>query len=66
MILKEIFACQLNLIAQKKESEKHSADMKLKEIYDEWKIIAMICDRTCFFLYLSGFLGTGLLYLYFM
>ena len=65
LILKEILNCQLGLIDQKENTEKVDNSDKMDEIYDEWKIVAMIMDRFCFFLYLSAFIGTSVLFLYF-
>jgi len=50
------------------KNEKHSSgyhrEMTPAEIYDEWKILAMIVDRICFFFYLLALvLSSGLFFL---
>lgn len=62
-ILKEILECQRLLLSSSlaKKEDKH---LNITEIYDEWKILAMIVDRICFFLYLAAlFVSTGLFFL---
>lgn len=66
LILKEILNCQLGLIEQKECTEKEEKSNEMKEVQDEWKIVATIIDRLCFFLYLFVFIGTLLLFLYFI
>lgn len=66
LILKEILSCQTNLMERSHEKAKNKLDKKMQEIYDEWKIVAKIVDRACFFLYLSGFVATTVLYLLYM
>ena len=56
-ILKEILECQrLLLISNLKKEDRKERVMTANEIYDEWKILAMIVDRICFFIYLSALL----------
>ena len=54
-ILKEILECQRLLLAS--EYKDHCGKAKdtlisIEDIYDEWRILAMIVDRICFWLYL--------------
>lgn len=61
-ILKEILECQRLLLTANlvNKKEKH---ITLNEIYDEWKILAMIVDRICFFVYLTALLvGSGIFF----
>ena len=65
-ILKEILECQrllltANLTSSDNGHKSHGSNSKinrvnnsltLNDIYDEWKILAMIVDRICFFFYL--------------
>ncbi len=41
-----------------------TTELTMNQIYDEWKIIALIMDRTCFFLYLSFLVISSGLFLY--
>ena len=62
-ILKEILECQRLLLTANlvNKKEKH---ITLNEIYDEWKILAMIVDRICFFVYLTALLvSSGMFFL---
>jgi hypothetical protein len=53
-ILKEILECQRLLLNKNIEKTSSSSPntVSINEIYDEWKVLAMIVDRICFFLYL--------------
>ncbi|RNA21152.1 neuronal acetylcholine receptor subunit alpha-7 isoform X2 [Brachionus plicatilis] len=62
-ILKEILECQRLLLTANLASKKEKA-ITVNEIYDEWKILAMIVDRICFFVYLSALLMSSVLFLY--
>ena len=55
MILKELLGCQFNLIEKK-------VQMLKENIYDEWKLLAMIIDRLCFFIYLFALLMSSILF----
>lgn len=51
--------CTGNLVDSKKGD-----DLTLNEIYDEWKILAMIVDRICFFFYLLAMVfSSGIFFL---
>lgn len=62
ILLAEILECQRNLLlkTKKKNNKKlrfskdddNDVIMSLNEIYDEWKVLAMVVDRICFFIYL--------------
>ena len=52
-ILKEILECQRLLLTANLASKKET-QISINEIYDEWKILAMIVDRVCFFVYLTA------------
>lgn len=60
-ILKEILECQRLLLtanlANKKENQ-----ITANEIYDEWKVLAMIVDRICFFVYLAALVVSSVLF----
>lgn len=64
-ILKEILECQrLLLTANLKKDERKEKLISINEIYDEWKILAMIVDRICFFIYLAALiLSSGIFFL---
>ena len=62
-ILKEILECQRLLLTANLANKKEKA-ITVNEIYDEWKILAMIVDRICFFIYLSALLLSSVLFLY--
>lgn len=60
-ILSEIIECQQKLLVKsqnkdniQKENLKKSVKnpINFNEIYDEWKVLAMVVDRICFFTYL--------------
>lgn len=51
-ILKEILQSQINLIDMNEKRQLTRKEADLNEIYDEWKILAIITDRACFFFYL--------------
>ena len=62
-ILKEILECQ-RLLLSSSLTQKQGNQLTINEIYDEWKILAMIVDRICFFVYLAAlFVSTGLFFL---
>ncbi len=54
---------ELNFFRKIKQKKLCYKKLTLNQIYDEWKIIAMIMDRTCFFLYLSFLLVSSVLFL---
>lgn len=46
------------------ESNYKNDDLSITEIYDEWKILAMIVDRICFFIYLLALVfSSGIFFL---
>ncbi len=62
-ILKEILECQRLLLTANLSHNKEKK-ISINEIYDEWKILAMIVDRICFFVYLSALVvSSGLFFL---
>jgi hypothetical protein len=62
-ILKEILECQRLLITANL-SQKRENQITINEIYDEWKILAMVVDRICFFVYLTALVvSSGLFFL---
>jgi hypothetical protein len=66
-ILKEILECQkLLLQSNLKSGNKKGADcdnqLTVSEIYDEWKVLAMIVDRICFFIYLLALISSSALF----
>ena len=50
-ILKEILECQKLLLIKNMEYNSETK-ISINEIYDEWKVLAMVIDRICFFFYL--------------
>jgi hypothetical protein len=78
-ILKEILECQRLLLASNLRTANavdSSNQSKLAtnllerkepstaEIYDEWKVLAMIVDRICFFIYLAALLVSSAVFFY--
>ena len=62
-ILKEVLECQ-RLLLSSSLTTKEDKQMNINDVYDEWKILAMIVDRICFFVYLAAlFVSTGLFFL---
>ena len=62
-ILKEVLECQ-RLLLSSSLTTKEDKQININDVYDEWKILAMIVDRICFFLYLAAlFVSTGLFFL---
>jgi hypothetical protein len=77
-ILKEILECQRLLLTANLTSShynshhnhhhshggrhKNKHQITINEIYDEWKILAMIVDRICFFVYLSALVFSSVLF----
>lgn len=62
-ILKEILECQ-RLLLSANITNKKEKQLSINDIFDEWKILAMIVDRVCFFIYLSALvISTGLFFL---
>jgi hypothetical protein len=65
-ILKEILECQrLLLIANlnsKDSNEEKFTTISLTDIYNEWKILAMIIDRICFVFYLLTLIISTILF----
>jgi hypothetical protein len=53
-ILQEILECQRLLLSDKIKNPSDTEQITLNEIYDEWKVLAMVVDRICFFFYLSA------------
>ena len=60
VLLTEILECQRNLLVSNTKKQKprklgfnNDLLMTLNEIYDEWKVLAMVVDRICFFIYLT-------------
>lgn len=57
LLLAEIIECQQNLLLKANKTTSLVASEKsnitLNEIYDEWKVLAMVVDQICFFIYLS-------------
>lgn len=53
-ILKEVLECQRLLLTNTLGNEKQPQDLQVSQdaVYDEWKLLAMVVDRVCFFLYL--------------
>ena len=67
-ILKEILLSQINLIELNEKRMRTKENMDLIEIYDEWKLLAQIIDRFCFYMYLITLISSSLffyLYIYF-
>lgn len=60
-ILKEILECQ-RLLLTANLANKKDKQITVNEIYDEWKILAMIVDRICFFIYLSALIASSVLF----
>jgi len=60
-ILKEILECQRLLLTANVSKKKHM-DLSINEIYDEWKILAMVVDRLCFFVYLLALIISSTLF----
>ena len=74
LLLEEIIECESNLLAiahaSKNTSKKRNDDkqtqseLAIKKLYDEWKILAMVIDRLCFFVYFFCLvLSSGLFYI---
>ncbi len=63
LILKEILECQEKiLLKSNKSAQSDSREITQNEIYDEWKILAMILDRVCFFIYFIFLLLSSILF----
>lgn len=62
-MLKEILECQ-RLLLQANLNGKKRKQITINEIYDEWKILAMIVDRICFFIYLFALIGSSVLFFF--
>ena len=68
-ILKEILECQrllltCNLFSNKNNNKTDKDDMlTINQIYDEWKILAMVVDRICFFFYLLALIISSVLFI---
>ncbi len=63
LLLKEIVRCQTDLVGSKDNKFNKYNKQVLNIVFDEWKILAMIIDRICFFLYLLCLVvTTGLFY----
>ena len=60
-IIKEILECQ-RLLLSANASRDRKDKMTINEIYEEWKVLAMIVDRMCFFLYLLALAFSSLLF----
>lgn len=66
-ILKEILECQrllltYNLFSKNDNSNNEQSILTITEIYDEWKVLAMIVDRICFVFYLLSLIISSLLF----
>jgi hypothetical protein len=60
-ILREILECQrllLTIHAKKQNVNSQS----LYDIYEEWKILAIIVDRICFIFYLTSMLAASIIF----
>jgi hypothetical protein len=60
-ILREILECQrllLTIHARKQQNQGHS----MYDIYEEWKILAIIVDRICFIFYLISMLAASIIF----
>jgi hypothetical protein len=62
-MLKEILECQ-RLLLQANINDKNQKQITINQIYDEWKILAMIVDRICFFIYLLALIGSSVLFFF--
>lgn len=78
-IVKEILECQRLLLtvnlssnqsqdvtstnSSQQNSHSKKQSLSLKDIYDEWKILAMIVDRICFFFYLLALIFSSSLFI---
>jgi hypothetical protein len=66
IILKEILECQNFLLNNAHNLQPNQREnISMNQIYDEWKILAMIIDRICFFVYLTALIVTSSIF-YFM
>lgn len=63
-ILKEILLSQINLIDMSEKRCLTRKEASLNEIYDEWKILAIIIDRACFFIYLLTLISSLFVFVY--
>ncbi len=66
-MLKEILECQRLLLQanlNNRINNRRQKQMTINEIYDEWKILAMIVDRICFFIYLFALIGSSVLFFF--
>jgi hypothetical protein len=60
-LLGKILECQKLLFSE--ESKQHKADASQKsQMYDEWKVLAMVADRICFLIYLFALILTPLMF----
>lgn len=63
LILKEILECQERILLDSNRStHSDSREITQSEIYDEWKVLAMILDRVCFFIYFIVLLLSSILF----
>ena len=58
-ILKEILECQRLLLTQNFETK---SIISISDILDEWKLLAIVVDRICFFLYLFAMVLSSTLF----
>lgn len=63
-ILKEILECQRLLLNQNLENFNTNNNLSINEIYDEWKVLAMIMDRICFFFYLFALILSSTIFFF--
>lgn len=62
LVLKEILQSQISLIDLNEKRCKTRNEINLNEIYDEWKILAIITDRACFLIYLITLVSSTLFF----
>ena len=53
-----------NLALEANINDKNQKQITINQIYDEWKILAMIVDRICFFIYLLALIGSSVLFFF--
>ena len=58
-ILKEVLECQRLLLTNTLSGQRPSLYVSSDEVYDEWKLLAMVVDRVCFFLYVFTLVGSS-------
>ena len=64
-ILKEVLECQrLLLTANLSANDIQNQAISVDEILDEWKILAMIVDRVCFFIYLMALVLSSVIFFF--